>query len=368
MRQPALPPNENYGVRIPSMAWRSAVMNLRKIALLSMRNLGIHRAAAAAGRALGVIFSAHRVQPARATPFQPNAALTITPEFLEAAIIKVRAMGHDIVSLDEAHERLLDAGGSGKNRRPFACFTFDDGYRDNRIWAFPVLAKHGVPHTIYVPVAFADGHGVLWWELLERIVAGNEVVELEGAGKFNTVTTVEKGRAFGKLVQHLNAMAPVAAHALAVRAASRHGIDSDAVCRELMMGWDELAQFSRQKLLTIGGHTASHFRLAKLPFEEAVKEIESGMAGLEARLGLRPAHLSYPFGDPGSAGVREFEIAAKLGLKTAVTTNSGILNGANSGELTSLPRLSLNRVCNDVRCLEVLVSGAPWSLFPSWRR
>ena len=341
-------------------------MNLRKVALLSMRHLRIHRTAAATGHALGVIFSAHRVQPARTTPFQPNATLTITPEFLEAAILKVRAMGYEIIGLDETYERLLDTGGSRKNRRPFACITFDDGYRDNRTWAFPVLAKHGVPHTIYVPVAFADGNGVLWWELLERIVAGNDLVELEGTGKFNTATHAEKTRAFSELAQHLNAMSPVTAHAWAVRAASRYGINGDAVCRELMMGWDELAEFNRQELLTIGGHTANHFRLAKLSSEEAATEIERGMAGLEARLGLRPAHLSYPFGDPGSAGAREFEIAASLGLKTAVTTNGGILRATNCKQLMSLPRLSLNRVCNDVRCLEVLASGAPWSLIPRW--
>ncbi len=341
-------------------------MNLRKAALLTMRHLRIHRAAAATGHALGVIFSAHRVQPARTTPFQPNAALTITPEFLEAAILKVRAMGHDIISLDEAHEQLLDTSGGRRKPRPFACFTFDDGYRDNRTCAFPVLAKHRVPHTIYVPVAFADGNGVLWWELLERIVAGNDVVELEETGRFNTATHAEKTRAFGELAQRLNAMTPVAAHAWAVRAASHHGIDSDAVCRELMMGWDELTEFSQEELLTIGGHTVNHFRLAKLPAEAAAKEIEWGMAGLEAHLGLRPAHLSYPFGDPGNAGEREFEIAGDLGLKTAVTTNSGILRAANGKQLMSLPRLSLNRVCNDVRCLEVLVNGAPWSLVPRW--
>lgn len=341
-------------------------MDGRKASLLLMHRLGAHNMAGGDILALGVVFAAHRVQPARGAPFQPNRFLTITPEFLEAAILHVRKLGFDIISLDEAHARLLDNAAGKARGRSFACFTFDDGYRDNRIWAYPVLAKHNVPHTIYVPAAFAAGHGVLWWELLERVVASRDEVDCEEQ-RLNTTTTKQKSQAFAELVRRFTSIPPPEAHAFAVRLAARHGIDSDAVCRELIMGWDDLAEFVSEGLLTIGGHTVNHYRLARLAPDVAAMEMEQGLARIEAHLGERPCHFSYPFGDPSSAGAREFEIAQRLGLKTAVTTNSGVISARDSGQLTSLSRLCLNRVCDDVRCLEVLMSGVPSALFKRLR-
>ena len=42
-------------------------------------------------------------------------------------------------------------------RRPFACFTFDDGYRDNREHAYPVFKRLNLPFAIYIPTAYAEG-------------------------------------------------------------------------------------------------------------------------------------------------------------------------------------------------------------------
>ena len=62
---------------------------------------------------------------------------------------------------------------------------------------------------------------------------------------------------------------------------------------------------------------------------------------IEASLGTRPDHLSYPVGDKTSAGPREFKIAAELGFKTAVTTRPGVLFPSHSEHLTALPRQHL---------------------------
>ena len=340
-----------------------AIMDLRKAALLLLHRLRLHKVAAVTRRLQGVVFSAHRVQPARQGAFQPNLSLTITPEFLELAIVQARAAGFDILSLDDAHGRLLDGADGGGQRRPFACFTFDDGYRDNWDWAFPVLKRHRVPHTIYVPLAFAEGTGVLWWELLERVIAANDSIEAEGISRLTSKTVDEKRRAFTQLASLVYDLPPPAGHGFATSLAARYGIDSNAVCRELMLGWDELVDFSKEALLTIGGHTVNHFRLAKLPADESAREIERGLLGLQERLGRMPRHFSYPFGDFNSADSREFALAGSTGLKTAVTTNSGVIHGGNRQLLTSLPRLSLNRVYGDLRCLDVLMTGAPAALF-----
>ena len=116
-------------------------------------------------RGQGVIFTLHSVTPDPVRAFEPNRILKITPDFLATAIVTARRRGYDIVSLDEAVARVQSG-----HPRPFACFTLDDGYRDNRDHAYPVFKKHNVPFTIYVPADYPDGKGDLWWYVLENAI------------------------------------------------------------------------------------------------------------------------------------------------------------------------------------------------------
>ena len=119
---------------------------------------------------VGAILTLHHVRLAGTHAFQPNRLLEVTPAFLEDVVLQLRRSGVEIVTLDEMHRRLLERD----FRRRFVCITFDDGYRDNREWAYPILKKHKVPFAIYVPTSFPDQLGELWWLVLERVIAENE--------------------------------------------------------------------------------------------------------------------------------------------------------------------------------------------------
>ena len=55
--------------------------------------------------------------------------------------------------------------------RRFVCLTFDGGYKDVICAVNPILSRHGVPFTVYVPTAFPDGVGRAWWLALEKITS-----------------------------------------------------------------------------------------------------------------------------------------------------------------------------------------------------
>ena len=121
--------------------------------LAAFRVSGLHKAFEAVTRGRGVILAIHRVRPRRdITPgYAPNRLLEITPEFLDEALGVVRACGFEFVPLEEAARRLQ----TGRGAR-FAALTFDDGYRDTRDFALPILQRHGAPFTVF----FATGAGV----------------------------------------------------------------------------------------------------------------------------------------------------------------------------------------------------------------
>jgi peptidoglycan/xylan/chitin deacetylase (PgdA/CDA1 family) len=134
------------------------------------------------------------------------------------------------------------------------------------------------------------------------------------------------------------------------------------------MSWDRLRSMASDPLVTIGAHTNTHFALAKLTEAEALFEIEAGAKRLERELGVKPMHLSYPYGGEDAAGPREFRLARELGFRTAVTTRKGLLYAGHSHHLTALPRVSLNGDYQDERYLSVLLSGAPFAFWNGFRR
>ena len=120
--------------------------------------------------------------------------------------------------------------------------------------------------------------------------------------------------------------------------------------------------------MTIGAHTVNHPMLAKLPEKSARSEMELSRSIIEAALGARPQHLAYPFGDPTSAGPREFALARELGFKTAVTTRPGVIFRSHAEHLTALPRISLNGDYQQLRYVRVLLSGAATAMWNGFRR
>src|SRR6476661_5592617 len=116
---------------------------------------------------VGVIFMLHHVRPRRDGVFQPNHHLEVEPEFLRAMLEHLRSLDVDIVTMDEVHQRLSERD----FERRFACFTLDDGYRDNRDFALPVMREFDAPLTVYVTSDFAEGAGRLWWTALEMVIA-----------------------------------------------------------------------------------------------------------------------------------------------------------------------------------------------------
>ncbi|WP_404404382.1 polysaccharide deacetylase family protein [Pelagibacterium halotolerans] len=312
-------------------------------------------------RAKGVIFTLHRVLPDAPAAFSPNAILQVTPEFLEAAIVKTRAAGFDIVDLDEAARRIE----APEKTKPFVVFTFDDAYRDNLQYALPILKKHNVPFTLFVSTALTDGKAEVWWLALEDIVAASTVVvipERSGPRYADAATLAQKQKLYDELyARHRTMPEPrrvEALHALADRA----GLDLGAHCRSLIMNWAELATFADDPLCAIGAHTVHHYELSKLPEDTMRFEIDRSRSIIKAQFGKAPAHFSYPIGSPVAAGPREFAAVKELGFRTAVTTRPGGLYHEHAGHLEALPRISLNGRFQKERFLDVFLTGAIFSM------
>lgn len=333
-----------------------------KAAMSGLYHSGAHLLLAPYTQGAGVIFTLHHVRPEpdRPSDFAPNSFLAVTPDFLGGLLDQVQDAGLDVVSLDDAVERLKQ----GDDRR-FACFTFDDGYRDVAEHAWPLFKRRSLPLTLYLPTDYIDGKGELWWFALELVIARADEIELcrDGAlWRLNTATVPDKIRAFDEIYWWLRAVDEATQRRVVRVLAERYDVDMGADCRRLVMGWDEVRTLAADPLVTVGAHTKGHFAVAKLTDERAYDEMVGGADRLERELGRRPAHFSFPYGNPDSAGPRDFALAQQAGFKTAVTTRKGMVFGEHRRHLTALPRVSLSGEFQSLTYTALYLSGAPFAL------
>jgi peptidoglycan/xylan/chitin deacetylase (PgdA/CDA1 family) len=317
---------------------------------------------------VGVIFMLHHVRPQRDGAFQPNQHLEVEPEFLRAVLAHLRSLDIDIVTMDEVHQRLE----ARDFARRFACFTLDDGYRDNRDFALPVMREFGAPLTVYVTTDFVEGTGRLWWVALERVIAGASAVEVPISGAktlLDASTPSAKCAAFNRVHDWLRELPTEHDMQREISAlCARHGVDETTIARELCLSWEELQAFADDPLVTIGAHTITHCKLARQSEETASFELATGRARIEAALQRPVLHLAYPYGDRFAAGPREFRLAQTAGFKTAVTTRPGMIFPESAGHMTALQRVSLNGNYQNERILPVLTSGAATAMWNGFRR
>jgi peptidoglycan/xylan/chitin deacetylase (PgdA/CDA1 family) len=324
---------------------------------------GAHRVMQRFFGGAGAILTLHHVRPPRRGAFQPNRMLEVTPVFFERLVTYLRKVGIDIVSLDELHRRLTD----GDFSRRVVCITFDDGYRDTRTWAYPILKKHGVPFAIYVPTSFPDRVGELWWLVLEAAIAKTNRIALlvDGKGRrFDCATIADKRHLFCEMYKWLRSLPSDEDIRYVVRdLAARYDVDMAAINDDLCMTWAEIGELAADPLVTIGAHTVNHPILAKASDEVVRSELKMGRAVVEAAIGIRPQHLAYPFGDRTAVGTREFQIAAELGFKTAVTTEPAMLFPEHRNQMMALPRIAINGEFQRRRYMGVLMSGAATAMW-----
>lgn len=330
---------------------------------------GLHRLAPAGLRGIGAILMFHHVRPRREDAYRPNGLLEITPEFLDAVILRLRHRGYEIVTMDEAALRCRQ--GADSPQKPFAVLTFDDGYRDNLDHALPVLDRHEAPFTMFVTPGFADRSARLWWIELEEAVRRLDAVDVTIGDDHVTMpagTAKEKQAAFTAVYTRIRAGSEVQLLTVVGQLCADAGVGSRQLTASSCMEWTQIVRLSRHRLATIGAHTMTHPRLAKLDRADMLAEMESSRAEIENRIGRSVTHFAYPVGDPTSAGPREFEAARQLGFASAVTTRPGLVFPDHADHVTALPRLSVNGDWQDLKNIEVLLSGAAFALWNRGRR
>lgn len=291
------------------------------------RHTGLNWLCKPAYGGLGLILMFHRIAGAQEKIIDQSGV--VSGKFFDRLLGYIKATGPEIIFLRDAPRYIAE-------NKPFVSLTFDDGYRDNIEIALPVLRKHNVPATIFIPSGIFDRSLNAWWLQIEDIAKGKPNPRAAYEGMIAEIW---------QNPQALESFISLSSH------------DQKELNERFFLSSEEVKKISRDPLLDIGGHTLSHPRLKTLPEEEAFREIKQNKTDLENLLNRPVEAFAYPYGDPQTCGPREFELVEKAGYKVAVTTRDGNVLPAHKNNLMALPRYSVRGFLENLAVYDMQRNG-----------
>jgi peptidoglycan/xylan/chitin deacetylase (PgdA/CDA1 family) len=314
----------------------------------------------------GVILRFERVRPRRAGRFQPLRSHEITPKFLDRTIRALKRWKFDVVSMDEVCSRAVTLA----QPRRFVSLTFDGGYKDLMNSAYPVLSKHGVPFTVYLPTAFPDGLGEAWWLALEQMIAREDRISLvmdRKERRFDIGGVAEKNQLYDFLGGWMRSLQPQELSFAINDLCKRYSVDLAALSRQTSMDWEDLGKLAADPLVTIGSATVNYPVLSNLKDADALREMTMGRAVAEAAFRRKVGHFAYPFGDRAAFRRQHVALADEAGFTSAVTGISGVVESEGRTRLHALPRIAWDGRQHSLRMMRVILSGITFARPPRQR-
>lgn len=231
----------------------------------------------------------------------------------------------------------LVAGLEGRARLPrgAVALTFDDGYRNNLYLVAPILARHGVPATIFLTTGLIGTDDWMWGYELEEIFSRYPLEQVcRASGDPTIIRLGSLGLSprvlMSACVEYLKALPHAIMFEIVERL--RAGFAVPVNDENRFLSWDEVRELARQGF-EMGAHTRGHPILTQLPLTEVDRELRACRDTLERKLGVRPTLFSYP------NGATNPEVTKLVGryFQAAVTTQAGVCT-RSSGMLV-LPRI-----------------------------
>jgi peptidoglycan/xylan/chitin deacetylase (PgdA/CDA1 family) len=244
--------------------------------------------------------------------------LVVTPAQLDW-VISYATAHYECGALRETHLRLLE--GRAKPR-PQLAITFDDGQWDNYAYAAPVLAKHGVKATFFVPVDAVESQSLLWHDRLGFAV--REVTAALGARRVfeeaaRIGATLGEGPLESVVAEAAKALTPSGRRELTA-ALERATAGSTAPAWSRLMTWEQIRALGEAGH-EVGSHSMSHTLLPQCSQAELDWEVRESRRVLCERLGGEVDSFCYPNGDSSEA----CEAAVcRAGYQRAVITRAGV--------------------------------------------
>lgn len=217
----------------------------------------------------------------------------------------------------------LQALREGKPLPPRAvALTFDDGYRDNLTLAAPLLARLGLPATMFLVPGFLSGEVNHWCEQVGWVFACARArwVDFEGQ-RFDLTSTATRVEAMMVVEGHLLRRARQQRDIMINQLVDQLDPVGSLNAHTLFLDWEGARELARAGL-AIGSHSMYHTVLSTEDAETQRADLADSRRQLERELALPIEVLAYPFGKREHYNAATVAAANAAGYTCAVTTRA----------------------------------------------
>ena len=272
------------------------------------------------GRGRLSIVTFHRVLPEAERQAYPLPGLVVTPEELDA-FLTYFTEHFDCGALAAQHERNLRGEVTA---RPLLAFTFDDAQHDNYKYARPVLARHHVHASFFVPVDAVEHQELLWHDRLGFAILNLLKQAPDGRDRLTQIlaaaglTTIGQGSLISNIVSASKGLALKARLHLVALLVEASGLSPPPEFARIMT-YEEIAELAADGH-EIGSHSMSHCLMPECDDHALDYEVAESRRLLQARIGQPIETFCYP---NGNSDTRTAHVVAQAGYRRAVTTTWG---------------------------------------------
>lgn len=265
-----------------------------------------------------------------------------------------------IISVPEMIEHIRKKKLEGDKR--YCVITFDDGWLDNYQNAYPVLKKHSIPATIFLPTDFIGTKRRFWSDKMEVLLTELEEMPVERMDFFISslksrfrVSVDPKGKILNERIDHIIdkcKILPEEEIDIFIEETSRY-LDISIPSERVFLNWKEVKEMSSNGI-SFGSHSCTHRILTKLKIKEIRREIESSLNTLRKKdVNFFPA-FCYPNGNYSHAIIRLLKTTEYV---TAMTTDFGFVPDKPQ-DMFSLKRVGIhNDVSSTIPLFNMHISG-----------
>lgn len=190
--------------------------------------------------------------------------------------------------------------------------TFDDGWRDNYDYAYPILTKYKIPAIIFLATAYVGTNRWFWplrlRKIIERIYNLNlpiesmadfiDIPQIKSTLKcLNTFKRNEESDKIYNLIEAFKTLSLGEIENFFQKLACQVGIDMKSLqSGRVVLNWYEIKEMANHGI-SFGSHSCSHVILTRIPIGEAEHEIRTSKFELEKHLKKAAIAFAYPNGN-----------------------------------------------------------------------
>lgn len=298
-----------------------------------------------------IIFAYHRIYPGKDNIFVKN----IYPEEFGKQIKYLKG-NFKIYSFEKLINLLSSNKMDNGTKENIAVITFDDGYKDNYVYAYPILKKYQVPATIFLVSGCIGKDELFWWDKIGYIISNSQKssINIPNFGDFSLIDNQKKFHCIFFLLSKFKKFSNQLKNKYIINLQKICGVTiPPGLGEKTILSWGEIREM-KDNGISFGSHTLNHPNLANIDLNEAEKEIIHSKKMIKERLKTDITLFAYPHGSKSDYNSEIIELIKNTGFKCACTSHQKLVNKYDIEDIYNLPRI---QVSNNFDRFKIEISG-----------